>query len=589
MRLLSGQSSPGATDGRKKRPGAGIVLKTLLVAAMALPAAALLPGTAHVAAAAKEVAVQEKVAVGSPKRLRLLTTQQYINTIQYFFGPDIQIDIKFAPLTRTDGLLVAGSSIAGISGAQVEVYQKVASIVSRQVVAPDRRDTLLPCKPQSDKAADDKCAARFLADVTSYLYRAPLDKERLRELVALAGTTANQLKDFYAGLQVTLESVLLSPNVLFVAENDEPDPKHPGQKRLDAYSYATRLSLFLWNAAPDPSLRDAAAKGKFDTDKGRARLVESMLASTRLEAGVRAFFDDMFGFDSFDTLSKDSAVYPYFLGEALGDAREQTLRTVVDQLLTKNKDYRDLYTTRETYISPSLAVIYGIPTSPGWRPYEFPPEAHRDGILTQVSFLALHAHPARSSATLRGKALRELILCQKVPPPPANVDFSIVNNPNSDYKTARDRLTAHRQNPVCAGCHKITDPMGLALENFDGAGQYRVAEKGTKIDASGSLDGKDFASVEGLSQAVHDNPALPLCLTRRALTYSTGGALSLATEPALADLNKTFASEGYRMRGLFRAIALSSAFSEIAEPPKPAAPEKSASAQPSQTVAANAK
>ena len=537
-----------------------------------------------VAAASKSAAAKEEADVGTPRRMRLLTTQQYINTIQYFFGPDIKIEVKFAPLVRTDGLLLAGSAIAGVSSAQVEVYQKVATIVASQVLAPERRYTLLPCTPKSEKAADDACTADFLSQVTRYLYRAPLSKERLAELVAETGKSADRLQDFYGALQLTLESVLLSPNVLFVAETEEADPKNPGQERLDALSYATRLSLFLWNAAPDASLREAAIKGKLNSEKDRAKLVDMMLASPRLEAGVRAFFDDMFAFEDFETIAKDSATYPYFLGEAAGDAREQTLRTVVDHLLTKNKDYRELFTTRDTFVSPALAIIYGVATTPGWRAISFPPDAHRDGILTQVSFLALHSHPGRSSPTLRGKALRELILCQKVPPPPANVDFSIVNNPKSNYKTARERLDAHRQNPVCAGCHKITDPMGLALENFDGAGQYRTDERGTEIDASGSLDGKDFKTVDGLSKAVHDNPSLPLCLVRRALTYGAGGSLPISSEPALAGLNKTFADEGYRLRGLLKAIALSSAFSQVAEPAKPA--EKSASTSTSSQLAA---
>src|SRR6185369_16516725 len=129
-----------------------------------------------------------------------------------------------------------------------------------------------------------------------------------------------------------------------------------------------------------------------------------------------------------------------------------------------------------------------------------------------ISFLAGHSHPGRSSATLRGKALREVLLCQTVPRPPANVDFSAIENPDPSLKTARDRLDFHRKNPVCAGCHKITDPMGLALENFDGSGQYRETEKGAPIDASGILDGKEFKNVAGLGQALHDSPAVPACL-----------------------------------------------------------------------------
>src|SRR5262249_35232048 len=158
-------------------------------------------------------------------------------------------------------------------------------------------------------------------------------------------------------------------------------------------------SLFLWNAAPDPTLRAAANRGDLFDDKKRARVVDAMLASPRLETGVRSFFDDMFGLEGLDTVSKDSTVYPYFLGGIAADAREQTLRTVVDQLVKKNGDYRDLFTSRQTFISPALGVLYGIQALPGWRAYEIPPEAHRAGILTEASFLALNSQATRSSAT----------------------------------------------------------------------------------------------------------------------------------------------------------------------------------------------
>ena len=149
-----------------------------------------------------------------------------------------------------------------------------------------------------------------------------------------------------------------------MADTAEPDPARPGHERLDAYSFASRLSLFLWNAAPDEALLKAAESGELQTDQGRARMVDRMLASPRLETGVRAFFDDMFGFDDqFASLAKDPTIYPTFTGVMALDAREQTLRTVVDQLLVKKRDYRDLYTTRETFLSPMLGAFYGVPAS----------------------------------------------------------------------------------------------------------------------------------------------------------------------------------------------------------------------------------
>jgi uncharacterized protein DUF1588/uncharacterized protein DUF1585/uncharacterized protein DUF1592 len=277
----------------------------------------------------------------------------------------------------------------------------------------------------------------------------------------------------------------------------------------------------------------------------------------------------MLAFDDLASLSKDARIYPMFSGVTLQDAREQTLRTIVDQLIRKKMDYRDLFTTRDTFISPSLAAVLQVPAPPGWSPYTSPDGSPRVGLLTQVSFLSGHAHPGRSSATLRGKALRELLLCQTVPRPPPNVDFSIIENPKSTLKTARERLTAHRSNPVCAGCHKLTDPIGLALENFDGAGQFREAERGAPIDASGSLDGHDFTDSIGLGQALHDHPALPTCLVRRVYSYAIGSPVPANDKSVLPQLSKSFTEAGFRLPELLRSIALSPGFSEVSPRPAP--------------------
>ncbi len=540
-------------------------------------AAAGLVGACSLPAPQPEVAaaVSEPGVGGSAKRLRILTEAQYLNTVAYVFGPDIRPVATFPPSQRTEGLIALGTSRGGVTTQQLELYQKAALTVSQMAVDPQHRAFLVPCKPASETAADRACATAFLKEKGRLLNRRPLTNDELNAFVNEAVASADGLKDFYAGLAIALEAMLVSPNVLFVTETSEPDPARPGKERLDAYSLATRLSLFLWNAVPDDGLLKAAETGELMTEKGRARQVERMLASVRLETGMRAFFDDMFGFDDFNALSKDATVYPKFTGQAMTDAREETIRTVVDHLVAQKKDYRDLYTTRSTFISPALAVIYGLTTPPNWTRYEFPEGSQRAGILTHISFLAVHSHPGRSSATLRGKALRELLLCQPVPRPPANVDFSAVENPKANLRTARDRVNAHLENPVCAGCHKITDPMGLALENFDGSGRYRETERGAAIDASGSLDGKAFTDVAGLGRAMHDHPALTSCLVKRAYSYGTGGPAQASDRPLLAYLDRRFAEEEYTLPGLLRAIALSQSFLHV-DDSAPAAPAASA-------------
>jgi Protein of unknown function (DUF1592)/Protein of unknown function (DUF1588)/Protein of unknown function (DUF1595)/Protein of unknown function (DUF1585)/Protein of unknown function (DUF1587) len=504
----------------------------------------------------------------APDRVRRMTQEQYANTIHYIFGRDIDVGTPFAPLRRTDGLLASSAATAGVTGGELQQLQRTASSIAAQVLdkgsiehkTPSRREFLVPCKPADPTAADDACAKKFIQPTARLIYRRPLSDQQINTWIAMANRSAAGLHDFYAGLDLVIEGMLIDPKFLMIVDETEPDSRHPGKHRLDAYSLASKLSFFLWNSGPDDALLEAASNGELSTNTGLTRVVDTMLASPRMEAGVRAFFDDMFGFDDFDTLAKDSSVYPSFTGTTVTDAREQTLRTVVDQLLTKKGDYRDLYTTRSTFISPALAAIYNVPAPPGWTPYEFPPDSPRSGMLTQISFLAVHSHPARSSPTRRGRALRELLLCENVPTPPPNVDFSALNNPDAHYRTQRERVAVHLKNATCAGCHKITDPMGLALESFDGSGQFRETENGAKIDTSGNLDGKTFTDVIGLAKVLHDSPALTSCFVSRMYSYGSGGPATKSERPLLPYLNQRFAQDGYRVPDLMRTIALGFAY-----------------------------
>jgi hypothetical protein len=158
---------------------------------------------------------------------------------------------------------------------------------------------------------------------------------------------------------------------------------------------------------------------------------------------------------------------------------------------------------------------------------------------------------------VRGKALRQNILCEKVPPPPGNVSFKFVEDTsNPQFKTTRDRLTAHRTEPMCAGCHKLTDPLGLALENFDSAGEFRTNENGVTIDASGELSGKPFVGPSGLGQTVHDDPAATSCIAQRAFEFETGYAPP-KDDAQWQQIQQKFAASHYDVLALLRAIALS--------------------------------
>src|SRR6185312_6036846 len=189
-----------------------------------------------------------------------------------------------------------------------------------------------------------------------------------------------------------------------------------------------------------------------------------------------------------------------------------------------NDDIRNVMTTQKTYISRVLASIYDVPYNfhDEWMAYEFPQSAGRSGIVTQISTLSMFSHPGRSAPSKRGVALMDIFLCEPTPLPPANVDFSIVNNTNGPLKTVRQRLLAHATAPACASCHTHSDPIGLSLEHFDSIGSERLTENGAPIDVSGKLNKKSFDGAAGLGQVLHDDPKFTACFARKLYSYGVG-------------------------------------------------------------------
>ena len=282
-----------------------------------------------------------------------------------------------------------------------------------------------------------------------------------------------------------------------------------------------------------------------------------MVNSPRFEQGLRAFFSDMLLFEKFDELAKDPVIYPYFNQDVAKALPEQTLRTITAHLLGRGGDYRALFTTPNTFMTRALGPLYQVPVhkSAGWEPYQFAAGDDRAGLLGQAGFLSIYSHSGRSSPTLRGRAIRELLMCQPVPNPPGNVNFTAVQDVhNKATPTARSRLSAHSTDEVCAGCHKITDPVGLSLERFDGIGAFRSTENDAAIDSSGMLDGLHFEGAAGLGKTLAASPDTTQCVAARALEYATGFG-SEDVSPWVEALDKQFAASGYGIRALFLQVA----------------------------------
>ena len=510
---------------------------------------------------------EEPLTEGIEPQLRRLTEQQYRNSIRDIFGGNIIVAGRFDPLERIDGLLALGASSATITPAALERYESLARTISLQVVDENNRRVLMPCTPTAANTRDDACAKAFVTSVGRFLFRRPLTDSEQTLYTNISGSGAEALSDFYQGLAYGLTGMMVSPKFLYI--NETAGPARDGLHQLDGYSKAARLSILLWNTTPDSGLLDAAASGELDTKDGLEQQFNRMMTSPRVKQGVAAFFEDMLEFERFDILEKDPVIYPAFILDVTEDAKEQTLRTLTQVLIEDKSDYRDIFTTRKTFISGDLGPIYRVPVEnpEGWMPYEFPENSPWAGIHTHLSFQALFSHPGKSSPTLRGQAVRESLLCQKIPEPPGDVDFADFNDDSNQInKTARQRLNVHNKEASCAGCHKLMDPIGLAMETFDGAGQLRTSENGVAIDTSGELDGITYENAVGLGQALHQNASAPACVTNRLYAYGTGHTPTRSERQWMEYLEEKFASAGYRVPELLQEMVLSDAFYRVVPP-----------------------
>jgi hypothetical protein len=516
-------------------------------------------------------------AVGGPVAMRRLTAEQYRNAIEDTFGNAVEVAGRFEPDSRRDGLNAIGAAMVAVTPSGFEQYESIARSVAAQVTSPELRDDILPCQPAATTAPDDACTDQIVRKYSRLLLRRPVGEDEIQMRVALAAATTEQNQNYYAGLELALSSLLVAPEFLFRVEIAAPAPTadQPNRLQLSAASLASRLSYLFWNRGPDEALLTAAENGELSQPEGLTRQIDRLLASENLAQGVSAFFEDLFLFDQFDNLGKDVARYPLYNVRMAADAREQTMRFVVDQLVTQSGDFRQLFTSRALPMTRSLGPVYGLPVRAveGWEDMQLPANNPRAGLLSQASFAMLFSHPGRSSATLRGVFMRESLLCQTIPEAPADVDFTqFSQDVATEHQTARDRLEVHSTQASCRKCHILTDPIGLGLEVYDGIGRYRTAENGAPIDTVGDFDGTAFANPAELGQAFADNPVVSACMVQNLYRYAVGRKQTNPERQLLRHLETQFANNGYQVPALMREIATSEAFrtaSEAATQPEP--------------------
>jgi hypothetical protein len=496
-------------------------------------------------------------------QVKRLTESQYLNSIADIFSDQISLTTQLDPLEESGGLYAIGAGVSTISPLGVERFETAAYQVAEQSMDDaDIRAQLVPCEPEAVR--DDACAEQVLETLGNQVWRRPLSVDELATLTELVGGAAEVQDDFYGGLEYSIAALLQSPHFLYRVDLGEEDGE--GGYRYTDYEMASRLSYFLWNTTPDAELLEAAANGELTTDAGLELQVDRLLEAERARKGMRAFFTDMLDLHELDDLTKDPLIFLYMSDELGESAREETLVGLEQLVFEDEGDFRDLFTIQDVWIDRRLASIYNVPapSMDGFAWTTLPDSDRRRGFLGQVSFLALQAHAVSTSVTLRGAFVQESLLCHSVPLPPADLN-SAIPEVTEEAQTMRERVSIHLEDPACAGCHEITDPIGLGLENFDGIGRWRTSENGFAIDATGELDGETWTDAWDLGLVISDHPDLGPCLSKTLLGYAGGHSIDQDQLELKNWHAKGFEESGYRVLWLMRDIALSPGFRQAGE------------------------
>ncbi|MBV9971408.1 MAG: DUF1592 domain-containing protein, partial [Xanthobacteraceae bacterium] len=358
------------------------------------------------------------------------------------------------------------------------------------------RDRIFVCHP-AGPAEEEACAEQIISRLARRAFRRPIAADDLPPLLALVREGAGE-DGFEAGVRLALLKILVSPEFLFRIELDPPDASADGVHRISDIALASRLSFFLWSSIPDDELLAAAERGDLADASVLERQVRRMLADPRSRALVKNFASQWLFLRNVARIQPDPAAFPNF-DENLREAMARETELLVESTMREDRSIVDLLTADYTFVNQRLADHYGLKGVYGSEFRRVPVEdPNRQGLLGQASILTVTSYPNRTAPTIRGKWVLEQLLGTPPPPPPPNVP-SLKEDASAQAVTMRQRMEQHRANPACAVCHRIMDPLGFALENFDGLGRWRDGAGEAAGRADGVLpDGTKFAGPAGL-------------------------------------------------------------------------------------------
>jgi len=514
----------------------------------------------------------------APKQLvRRLTHAQYDNTVRDLLNDYSRPALRFPPEDYVDGFKNQLTA-QDMPPLLVETYSTAAERLALNAFRVGDINGLIPCKPAS--AADVKCRDAFVRKFGLRAFRRPLREDEVKRYAAAFTKQAVATKRFNDGARVVVEAMLQSPNFLFHVEAG------PDGASTD-YDVASRLSYLLWNTMPDEALFAAAAKGELRTTEGREAAAKRMIENgPRTRQALDQFFDEWLRFDRTINAVKARNRFPDFTPELAAAMAEET-RTLLHHLVTNDRNFMEALTADYSFLTSELAALYGVPAPDGqFEMVKFPEGSKRAGLLGQGTFLASTAGPTDTSPTARGIFVRERLLCQHVPPPPPGV-ITTLPDPLADQppKGRRQLMNEHVENPSCASCHRLMDPIGFGFEHFDAVGGWREKEmiqmprraggggggggRGgpppvpVEINAQGEIAGlpnSTFSGARELGAILAESPVCQECVVRQMFRYSYGRLETASDEQTIDDLFARFKGSGFRFKNLLVALVQSPEF-----------------------------
>ncbi len=495
--------------------------------------------------------------------LRRLNLMEYLNTVADLFGTAAatQVADSFPPdeegggfSNNADALVVTGL----LAGKYMDVSEKLAAVVAA------RPGTVVPCDPV--QMGETACATRFVDSFGKRAFRRPLSAAERTQYLAFF-TEGRKAGMFADGVELALQAFLQSPHFLYRVEaGGTPLPGGTGAVASVApYEMASRLSYAFWGSMPDDRLFAAAGAGTLSTAAGIEAEARRMLDPNdpKTKRTVAGFHREWFAIGGVSAIAKDPVVYPTWSPSLRNDLRVE-IETFIDQVFWTDGRLETLLSAPYSYLNGALAKHYGVvaPTDNGFVRVALDP-MQRAGLLTNGALLSLAAKPDQTSPVHRGKFVREQLLCQQLPSPPA-LDPPIMAPIVSATASTRERFAQHTQ-PACAACHQLMDPIGFGFENYDAVGRWRTQDGKFNVDASGEVvattgaDGKFTGTVE-LAKRLGASVDARNCVTTQVFRYAAGRAETAGDACTIERMRKRLDETSHDMRELWVAVASSDAF-----------------------------